>query len=301
MALPVLPRGVELRPLDPALGAEVDGLDLRRSIPAPVAAWLREALQRHHFLCVRGQVLDEEQQVAASACFGPLETFPERQKTRARPTFYNVANVAPDGGTMAPDDPRLVAQKLNELWHTDSSYRFLPSRCSLLLAIEALPGEAEGGETEFSNMFLAYEALPEATRRRIEPLHMVHDYGFDQRLFPQLPPLDPAVREAFPPASHPLVRVHPDRGGLRSLFMTANTGAEVSGLGLEEGRALHAELVRHVSQPGFCLRHRWRAGDLMVWDNRCLLHRGRPYDASRFRRVARRTTVAGDGPVAGPR
>jgi taurine dioxygenase/alpha-ketoglutarate-dependent 2,4-dichlorophenoxyacetate dioxygenase len=263
MALPVLPRGVELRPLGPALGAEVDGLDLRRSIPAPVAAWLREALQRHHFLCVRGQVLDEEQQVAASACFGPLETFPERQKTRARPTFYNVANVAPDGGTMAPDDPRLVAQKLNELWHTDSSYRFVPSRCSLLLAIEALPGEAEGGETEFSNMFLAYEALPEA--------------------------------------SHPLVRVHPDRGGLRSLFMTANTGAEVSGLGLEEGRALHAELVRHVSQPGFCLRHRWRAGDLMVWDNRCLLHRGRPYDASRFRRVARRTTVAGDGPVAGPR
>lgn len=301
MEMRVLPAGVALRALGPSFGAEVVGLDLRRPVAAPVAAWLRDTLQRHHFLCVRGEVIDEERQLEVSACFGPLETFPEQRKTRARATFYNVANVAPEGGTMAPDDPRLVAQKLNELWHTDSSYRFVPSRCSLLHAIEALPGEAEGGETEFSDMFLAYEALPDATRRRIEALHMVHDYGFDQRLFPALPPLDPAVREVFPPASHPLVRVHPDRGGRRSLFMTANTGAEVSGLGLEEGRALHAELVRHVSQPGFCLRHRWRAGDLMVWDNRCLLHGGRPYDATRFRRVARRTTVAGDGPVAGPR
>jgi taurine dioxygenase/alpha-ketoglutarate-dependent 2,4-dichlorophenoxyacetate dioxygenase len=194
-----------------------------------------------------------------------------------------------------------VAQALNLFWHTDSSYRFVPSYCSLLYAIEALPDAAEDGETEFSNMFLAYEALPEATKRRIETLHMVHDYAYDYRLYPDLPPLAPGIREAFPPASHPLVRVHPDRGGRRSLFMTANTGGEISGLTLEEGRALHAELVAHVSRPEFRLRHRWRSGDLMIWDNRCLLHRARPYDAQRYRRVARRTTVAGDGPIVGPR
>ena len=298
MSTPALPAGAAINPLGPALGAEIIGLDLRRPSDA---AMLREALQRHHFLCVRGQRLDEEQQASVSACFGPLETFPEQQKTRARPTFYNVANVAPEGGVMAASDPRLVAQALNLFWHTDSSYRFVPSYCSLLYAIEALPDAAEDGETEFSNMFLAYEALPEATKRRIETMHMVHDYAYDYRLYPDLPPLAPGVREAFPPASHPLVRVHPDRGGRRSLFMTANTGSEIAGLTLEEGRALHAELVAHVSRPEFCHRHRWRTGDLMIWDNRCLLHRARPYDAQRFRRVARRTTVAGDGPITGPR
>lgn len=301
MPSPALPEGTTIEPLGPALGAAIHGLDLSAGVAPALAAFLREALQAHHFLCVRGQRLDEDQQARVAACFGPLEAFPEPGKTRARPTFYNVANVDADGGTMAPDDPRLVAQKLNELWHTDSSYRFVPSYCSLLYAIEALPDEAADGETEFSNMFLAHDALDEATRRRIEPLHMVHDYGYDQRLFPSLPPLAPGVREAFPPASHPLVRVHPDRGGRRSLFLTANTGGEVGGMSLEEGRALHAALVAHVSRPSFCLRHRWRTGDLMVWDNRCLLHRGRPYDARRFRRVARRATVAGDGPVAGPR
>jgi alpha-ketoglutarate-dependent taurine dioxygenase len=288
------------RPLGPALGAEVIGVDLTQAIDETGFAELRAALQQHHFLCLRDQHLSESQQVDISIRFGPLETFPEQQKTRARPTFYNVANVTSDGALMATTDPRLVAQKANELWHTDSSYRFVPSFCSLLYAIEALPDEAQDGETEFSNMFLAYDALPEQTKRRIEPLHMVHDYAFDYRLFPDLPPLAPGVREAFPPASHPLVRVHPDRGGRRSLFMTANVGGEIGGMTVEEGRALHAELVAHVSRPEFCLRHRWRTGDLMVWDNRCLLHRGRPYDTQRFRRIARRTTIAGDGPVVGP-
>lgn len=300
MPTAILPADVTIRPLAPALGAEVTGLDLARPLDAAGFSALRAALQQHHFLCVRDQRLDEEQQVDVSVRFGPLETFPEQQKTRAQPTFYNVANVAPDGSMMPASDPRLVAQKLNEFWHTDSSYRFVPSYCSLLYAIEALPAEAEDGETEFSNMFLAYEALPEATRRRVERLHMVHDYAYDYRLYPDLPPLAPGVRDAFPPASHPLVRVHPDRDGRRSLFLTANTGSEIAGLTLDEGRALHAELVAHVSRPEFCCRHRWRTGDLMIWDNRCVLHRARPYDAQRFRRVARRTTVAGDGPVVGP-
>lgn len=300
MSVAALPAGVTIRPLGPALGAEVTGIDLGRPVDDAVFALLRAALQRHHFLCVRDQRLDEEAQVDVSVRFGPLETFPEQHKTRARPTFYNVANVAPDGSRMALSDPRMVGQKLNEFWHTDSSYRFVPSYCSLLYAIEALPDETEDGETEFSNLFLAYDALPEATKRRIEPLHMVHDYAYDYRLFPDLPPLEPAVREAFPPATHPLVRVHPDRHGRRALFFTANTGSEIGGLSLEEGRALHADLVAHVSRPEFCHRHRWRTGDLMIWDNRCVLHRARPYDARRYRRVARRTTVAGDGPVLGP-
>ena len=115
MPYPSPPEGATIEPLGPALGAAICGLDLAAGVAPPVAAFLREALQAHHFLCVRDQRLDEGQQARVAACFGPLEVFPEQGKTRARPTFYNVANVDADGRTMAPDDPRLVAQKLNEL------------------------------------------------------------------------------------------------------------------------------------------------------------------------------------------
>ncbi|MDQ2805093.1 MAG: TauD/TfdA family dioxygenase, partial [Pseudomonadota bacterium] len=166
--------------------------------------------------------------------------------------------------------------------------------------LEVLPDEAEGGETEFSDMFLAYDALPEAMKARLQPLHMVHYYEFGRRLFPELPPVSQQEREFVPPVSHPLVRVHPDRDNRRSLFMTTNAGNEISGMSLEDGQALHHQLAEHVSEPRFCYRHRWRKGDLVVWDNRCVLHRARAYDMARYRRVFRRTTVAGNGPVRGP-
>ena len=291
---------IAITPLGEAMGAEIVGIDLARPVDAATFAGLREALQRHHVLCFRGQTLTEKQQIAFSVNFGPLETFPEKDKTKSESTIYNVANVSPEGVHLPVTDHRVVAQKVNARWHTDSSYRYIPSYCSLLYGIEVLPPEAQGGETEFSNMFLAYDALDDAMRRRIEPLHMVHYYEFGRRLFPELPPVSQVEKEFVPPVSHPLVRVHRDRGGRRSLFMTVNAGNEISGMSLEDGQALHRVLAEHVSSPAFCYRHRWRQGDLVVWDNRCLLHRARDYDMARYRRVSRRTTVAGDGPVYGP-
>jgi taurine dioxygenase/alpha-ketoglutarate-dependent 2,4-dichlorophenoxyacetate dioxygenase len=137
-------------------------------------------------------------------------------------------------------------------------------------------------------------------KRRLEPLHMVHAYEGIRRLEPRMPPTSPAERDAFPPVTHPVVRVHPDRGGRRSLYFTCNTSREIGGGTLEEGQALHDWLREHVGQPQSCYDHRWRQGDLVMWDNRCLLHRAIPYDYARYRRVLRRTTVAGSGPVAGP-
>jgi alpha-ketoglutarate-dependent taurine dioxygenase len=136
-------------------------------------------------------------------------------------------------------------------------------------------------------------------RRRLEPLHMVHHYDGIRRLEPEMPPTSAAERDAFPPVTHPVVRVHPDRGGRRSLYFTCNTAREIGGGTLEEGQRLHDWLREHVSQPRFCYAHRWRLHDVVMWDNRCLLHRAIPYDYAAHRRVLRRTTVAGNGPVIG--
>jgi taurine dioxygenase/alpha-ketoglutarate-dependent 2,4-dichlorophenoxyacetate dioxygenase len=286
--------------LSPALGAEVRGLDVSRPLDATTVARVREAFQEHHLLCFRDQTLTDDQLTAFSLQFGPLEAFPEKDKTKGKVEVYNVANVSPEGAHLPPQDQRVIFQRNNARWHTDSSYRFVPSLASILYGVEVLPDGAEGGETGFSNMFLAYEALSDEMKRRLEPLHMVHSYEGIRRLEPDMPPTTPAERDAFPPVTHPLIRVHPDRGNRRSLYFTCNTGREIGGGTLEEGRQLHDWLREHVSEPRFCFYHCWRPGDLVMWDNRCLLHRAIPYDYAAHRRVLWRTTVAGSGPVVGP-
>lgn len=135
---------------------------------------------------------------------------------------------------------------------------------------------------------------------RLEPLHMVRYYEFGRRLFEELPPLRQAEKSLVPPVTHPVVRMHLDRSNRRSLFFTTNAGNEIGGMSLEDGQALHRKLASHVSQPRLCYKHRWRVNDLVMWDNRRLLHRAKGYDMDRYRRVFRRTTVAGNGPIRGP-
>ena len=169
-----------------------------------------------------------------------------------------------------------------------------------MYGVEVLPEDAQGGETGFSNMLAAYAALPEEMKRKLEPLHQVHSYGEIRRLEPDLPPMSSHERNALPPVTHPVIRVHPDRGYRRSLYFTSNTSLEIGGGTLEEGVALHRWLVDFASREAFCYYHRWRANDLVMWDNRVLLHRAIEYDYARYRRVLRRTTVGGSGPVMGP-
>ena len=286
--------------LSPTLGAEVVGLDLAQPLEAPTLGRVRDAFQEHHMLCFRDQRLTDEQLMAYSVQLGPLEAFPEKDKTKGKIEVYNVANVSPEGAHLAAEDPRVIFQRNNARWHTDSSYRFEPSLASILYGVEVLPEGAEGGETGFSNMLLAYAALPDDMKRRLEPLHQVHSYEGIRRLEPTMPPTSPAERDALPPVAHPLIRVHPDRGGRRSLYFTCNTSREIGGGTLEEGQRLHEWLREWVDQPRFCYYHRWRVFDLVMWDNRVLLHRAIPYDYAKYRRVLRRTTVAGRGPVVGP-
>lgn len=284
--------------LNPALGAEITGIDLSLPVSPEQIQEFRDALDTYGVLCFRDQKLSEQQQIDFTEQWGSLEDFPEENKTVAASTVYNVANVSAQGEHLPETDHRVIFQKVNALWHTDSSYRYVPAYASLLYGIEVMPDDAVGGRTGFSNMVLAYEALPDDLRARIEPLHMVHSYEHGRRMFASLPPLSNFEKNAVPPVSHPLVRVHPD--GRRSLFMTANAGNEISGMPLEEGQALHRQLVEHVSRPEFCYFHKWRKGDLVVWDNRTTLHKAEVYDMGRYRRVFRRTTLAGEGPVLGP-
>lgn len=292
--------GFQVNRLSPALGAEIVGLDVSRPLPAQVLAVVRDAFQQHHMLCFRDQRLDDDALVAFSTQFGPLEKFPEKDKTKNAPEVYHVANVSSDGAQLPAEDPRVIFQRNNARWHTDSSYRYVPSLASILYGIEVLPEEAKGGETGFSNMLAAYAALDDAMKARLDHLHQVHSYGDIRRLEPQLPPMSREERDALPPVTHPLVRVHPDRDFQRSLYFTSNTSLEIGGGTLEEGRALHAQLLDWIGRDEFCYMHRWRANDLVMWDNRVLLHRAIEYDYARYRRVLRRTTIAGSGPVMGP-
>ena len=286
--------------LSPALGAEVVGLDISKPFNGPTLAAVRDAFQTHHMLCFRDQRLTDQEMVAFAKQFGPLEIFPEKDKTKDKIEVYHVANVSTDGDHLSPDDHRVIYQRNNARWHTDSSYRYEPSLASLMYGIEVLPAEAKGGETGFSNMLAAYDALPEDMKLRLEPLHQVHSYGEIRRLEPDLPPMSADERGLLPPVTHPIIRVHPDRNYARSLYFTSNTSLEIGGGTLEEGIALHRELVEYVGRDEFCYHHRWRKRDLVMWDNRVLLHRAIAYDYGKYRRVLRRTTVAGEGPILGP-
>jgi alpha-ketoglutarate-dependent taurine dioxygenase len=290
----------QINPVGDALGAEVVGLDVSRPLTKSELARLKQAFMDHHMLCFRDQHLSEEQQIAFSKQFGELEAFPEKDKTKGKIELYHVANVAVSGGHLKPDDQRVIFQRNNARWHTDSSYRYIPSLASIMYGIEVLPPQAQGGETAFTNMLKAYEALDEDMKAQLEGLHMVHYYDCIRRLEPSMPPMLAAERDALPPVTQPVIRVHPDRGYARSLFFTTNTGAEIGGGTLEEGREMHRFLAEHASKPEFCYHHRWQQRDLVMWDNRVLLHRAVTYDTDRYRRVLWRTTVGGAGPVLGP-
>ncbi|MCH9675432.1 MAG: TauD/TfdA family dioxygenase [Gammaproteobacteria bacterium] len=289
-----------INPISDALGAEIVGLDVSHSLDPNTVQRLRDAFQTYHMLCFRDQHLDDEAMVAFSTQFGPLEAFPEKDKTKARIEVYNVANVSTDGKHLEASDQRVIFQRNNARWHTDSSYRYIPSLASLMYGVEVLPDDAVGGETGFANMLAAYAALPEDMKDRLDCLHQVHSYGEIRRLEPTMQPMTSDERNALPPVTHPVVRVHPDRDYQRSLYFTSNTSLEIGGGTLEEGIALHQWLVDYASREEFCYYHRWRSNDLVMWDNRVLLHRAIEYDYARYRRVLRRTTVAGDTPIMGP-
>ena len=278
---------IAIRPLHPSFAAEVTGVDLRRPLDDATVAAIRAAFNDRAVLAFPGQPLTDDQQIAFSLRFGPLEkTITSAMGGTA--VISNLSNTDAEGRLYQADDARALFLSGNQRWHSDSSFKVVPAMASLLSAREVPP---EGGETEYADMRAAYDALNAATRRRLEGLEAEHSYGYSQGQI-SLAALTEGEMAALPPVRHPVVRSHNETG--RKVLYIGRHASHIVGLAVEEGRALLDDLLAHGTQDRFVYRHRWRVGDLVMWDNRAVLHRGRPWDQTKYARIMHRTTVAGE-------
>src|SRR5687768_8956557 len=283
---------LELRRLHPRVGVEILDVDVTQ-VSESVFDEIVAAFDEHSLLLFRDQRLDDASQIAFSRRFGPLETTIRsiNSQARTRPEIANLANVDADDQLIPAGDQRNVYNAGNQMWHTDSSFKRVPALASLLSAREVPP---EGGETEFASMRVAYEALPPSVQQLLDGKVAIHSFVYSRGLVSDgLMPPDHAAQ--VPPVPQLLVRANPRHG--RKAYFVASHACEIVGMATDEARALLRNLLERATQPELVYTHRWRPGDLVMWDNRCMLHRGRPWDESAYRRVMHRTTVAGDGPT----
>jgi taurine dioxygenase len=263
-------------PLSPAGGVRILGADLSAPLSPALREAIRAAFLRHHVVVFPAQRLSREQQFAFTASFGEVERHEARGAQGKRHGVAHVlANLDEHGNPVARSSPAG-----NDHWHTDKPYRPAPPLLTTLYAVELPPA---GGDTEFANTALAYAALPEATKRRIAGLRVVFSPRFVT---------DPQRRTMM---DHPLVRTHPETG--RQALYLGNHAIGILGMPAAEGTALLDALLEHATQRQFVYTHRWSVGDLVMWDNRCLLHRAvANFDRSRHRRIMHRNIVRGTVP-----
>ena len=281
------------RKLHPLFGAEIVDIDVKSADEATFRE-IVDAFDEYSVLLFRGQALTDEQQIAFSRRFGPLETTIRSIATQASTPNHiaNLSNVDADDRLIPAGDKRNVYNAGNQMWHTDSSFKPVPALASLLSGREVPPA---GGETQFASMRVAYSRLPEDVRRLLDGKVAIHSFVYSRGLVDDglLPP-DHAAQ--VPPVRQALVRTNPANG--RRAFYVGSHACEILGMPTAEARALLRDLREAATRPELVYTHRWRVGDLVMWDNRCTLHRGRPWDESKYRRVMHRTTVAGEGPTA---
>ena len=274
--------------LHPLFAAEVEGVDLREAIDGSLAAEVEAAMDQYAVLVFRDQELDESQQMDFTRSLGPIDMgLLKVLQTKSRfkeAGMIDISNVDLESQIRERDDPKLVAMLANQLWHSDSSFKQPAAKYSLLLAC-VVP--EQGGDTEFADMRAAYDALPEDIVAEIEGLVAEHS-AFHSRSQLDDAQYTEADLAQFPPVQWPLVRVHP--GSKRKSLYIGVHAERIIDRPVPEGRLLLAELLEHATQREFVYRHKWRPGDLVIWDNRAVLHRGRRYDLSE-RRELRRSTV----------
>jgi taurine dioxygenase len=283
---------IQLRALHPALGAEVRGVDMRHPLDADTFQAVHDAWMQHLVLVFPEQHITDEEHVAFTCSFGEPEIFHQSIiKSRRVKEIFRVSNVDDDGNLMPPDHPTVKQVSLAQFWHTDSSYRPVPCFGALLHGVET---STTGGETQFTNMFAVYEALPESLKRQIQGRRARHNFGHLHKLA-SLRPQTKEEEEAMPPVWQPMVRKHPVTSRL-SLYISPIYNDEVEGLSDAEARQLIQDLTEIAAEPRFVYRHYWSPDDVVMWDNRCTMHQVTPHDP-RERRVMHRTTVVGTEPV----
>ncbi len=284
---------MNIRALKNGFAAEVSGIDLKRPLGDEAFAALQEVIDTHAVAVFREQFLEDAELVAFAERFGPLEVPLARdQYGGVHEKVTMLANVDDGGNLIAQEDAHAVYMKGNQLWHTDSSFKPVPCSYSLLAAHEV---PSRGGNTEFADARACYDdwqgPFGDTTKEDLEDLVCEHSIVYSRSLISGDIFSDEEKR-AFAPPRQPLVRTHPRTG--RKVYYVGSHCSHVVGWPIEDGRALVRELTDFCVRSDHVYSHQWRVGDLVIWDNRSVLHRGLPYDPAE-RRVMHRATVAGDG------
>ncbi len=286
---------MQIRQLGPGFVGEVSGLDLTKPLPKEDIAAIHEGMDKYAVLIFHDQPLDDAQQLAFTQSLGPIElaigvSLRKPEEQRLPNTFADVSNLDKNGEPFARDDRRRLYALGNQLWHSDSSFKVVPAKYSLLHARKVV---SKGGNTEFADMRQAYDALDQETKDLCEALICEHSQMFS-RAKHGFTEFAPEERERFKPVLQRLVRVHPSTGR-KSLYLSSHAG-RIVGWPEPEAKAFLMDLTEMATQREFTYAHKWRVGDLVIWDNRSTMHRARPFPHDQPRDV-RRTTLMGDAPT----
>jgi len=285
--------GLELCPLSPEFAVEAGGIDLAYPIGGDAVAEIWRAIDRFCVVVFHEHHLSDAQLRDFAGRFGELEigraaARPGRRRL-AFPEIGDISNLDEDSHIRARDDRRRLDALGNRLWHTDASYMPVPVVLGMLHAVKVPPASPfGGGETEFADMRGAWDALPAALQQAVDGLVAVHDVFWSRAQigFTEFPP---GEREKYPPSRQRLVRRHPG-SGRKCLYLSAHA-SHIEGWPVGDGRVLLADLNAHATRPEFVYSHQWRVGDLVIWDNRCTMHRGRAHDEAQPRDLRRATTL----------
>lgn len=278
---------VETRPLKPGFGAEILNIDAATSDDATLDAVV-EAFNLHGAVLLRDQTMAPEDLIRLIGRFNEPEGHTLKEFTLpGYPYIYILSNKIVNGKPIGAHNDGVG-------WHTDYSYKECPVMCTMLYAVEV---PAEGSDTLLSDLCAAYDALPPARQRELDPLVLHHSYQhfMETREFNRMT-LSPELKAENPDVFHPLIRAHP-ANGRRALWVSTGTVKEIVGMPNPDGLKLIDELVEFVTQDRFVYRHKWRVGDILVWDNRCTLHTGTLYDDKKYTRLMHRLWAKGEKPV----
>jgi alpha-ketoglutarate-dependent 2,4-dichlorophenoxyacetate dioxygenase len=281
---------VTVLPVTPDFVAEIGDVDLRRPLPEADLAAIKAAFWTYAVLVFPEQDITPEQQIAFAERIGPIETErtldPQATPSRFPGVFADISNLTASGTIWGAESRQRMYKAGNKLWHTDSSFKYLPGLASLLHARTVVP---LGGHTEFADQRAAYDALAVEMKAKLEGLVAEH-WIVHSRLRSGFTEFTESERKRLPPVPQMLVRTIP-QNGRKSLYVASHAG-RIFGMADAEGRALIDELIAHVTQRQFVHSHRWRPNEMIMWDNRCTMHRGTDFDDLRWVRDMRRVTLS---------
>ena len=282
-------------PVTENFAAEIGDVDLSQPLSEESRAEIAAAFDRYSVLVFPDQRLTADQHLAFARHFGPLETsihaVRKDAKLRVRADLADVSNLDPGESIWGKESRKRMFEMANRMWHSDSSFKQVPAKASLLYARSIPP---VGGQTEFADMRAAYDALPDDMKQRLRGLVAEHAIMYSRRKL-GFDDFSDEEHQTYPPVPQALVRRHPGSGRM-SLFLASHAG-RIFGMPEEEGKALLQQLIDHATQRQFVYTHRWRVHDLVMWDNRCTMHRGRPYDDLRWPRDMQRATTSDVAPT----